>query len=244
MTTWIVSILLTAASFLLPAAQGSSTAELGPSISISLPSEIQSDTVQISYFLRGSFGGFGSYVKPTSGVHSYEIPTVVDGQAATEIRIIVYATGCEIQQFVHALDGDSHAIEEFVCQRPKMVELSGRLVATELVRNHDSELVVTYMAYWAHEFFGIDDGTVISYQLAAVSTNAEGMFEVELPCFKEDIDNPLSHRRAHFRLVLRDSKTGNPIAGNLLPDNQELRDELQGVRILSKYPDGMLFAGR
>jgi hypothetical protein len=31
---------------------------------------------------------------------SYEIPTMVDGKATTEIRMIVYASGCEIQQFV------------------------------------------------------------------------------------------------------------------------------------------------
>jgi len=81
-------------------AQTPKTASFLPSVSISLPPDILSETVQISYFLVGPFGGYGGYAARRTGVHSYEIPTMVDDKAATEIRMIVYASGCEIQQFV------------------------------------------------------------------------------------------------------------------------------------------------
>jgi len=34
-----------------------------PSVSITLPRDISSEAVQIRYFLRGPFGGYGGYVK-------------------------------------------------------------------------------------------------------------------------------------------------------------------------------------
>jgi hypothetical protein len=81
-------------------AQTPQTASFLPSVSISLPADVLSETVQISYFLVGPFGGYGGYVAQRTGVHSYEIPTMVEDKAATEIRMIVYASSCEIQQFV------------------------------------------------------------------------------------------------------------------------------------------------
>jgi hypothetical protein len=86
---------------LLPqSAQTPKSASFLPIVSISLPPDILSETVQISYFLVGPFGGHSGYTGQRTRVHSYEIPTMVNGKAATEIRMIVYASGCEIQQFV------------------------------------------------------------------------------------------------------------------------------------------------
>ncbi len=41
-----------------------------PSVSITLPRDISSEAVQIRYFLRGPFGGYGGYVKQQIGLHS------------------------------------------------------------------------------------------------------------------------------------------------------------------------------
>jgi hypothetical protein len=51
----------------------------------------------------------GGYAAQRPGVHSYEIPTMVGDKAATEIRVIIYALGCEIQTFVIPLAEDSRA---------------------------------------------------------------------------------------------------------------------------------------
>src|SRR6266699_2418414 len=143
---------------LLPqSAQTPKTASFLPSASISLPPDILSETVQISYFLVGPFGGYGGYAAQRTGVHSYEIPAIVEGKAATDIRMIVYASGCEIQQYVLPLAEHSRVNQEFQCQRAETVRLSGKIVPTALVSDNNAELVVTYMAYWAHGFYGIAD---------------------------------------------------------------------------------------
>src|SRR5580704_14515195 len=74
-----------------------------PSVSVLLPANISSQTVQISYFLIGPFGGYGDYTRQQPGLRSYEIPAVAEGKAAREIRMIVYASGCEIKTFVFPL---------------------------------------------------------------------------------------------------------------------------------------------
>ena len=241
MVGWVLAILLGMAGLLPQSTQTPKTASFLPSVSISIPPDILSETVQISYFLLGPFGGYGGYAAQRTGVHSYEIPTMVDGKAATEIRMIVYASGCEIQQFVVPLAEHSRGSQEFPCQPVETVKLSGHIVPDALVRDTNAELVVTYMAYWAHGFYGIADGFVTGFHLATVSPDANGMFQVDLPYFSVDAEASSSEQRASFRLMLRDSKTGNHIASNLEPEKQELRLQEHGLRIRSQYPDDLIF---
>jgi hypothetical protein len=237
----VLSILLVTSAFLSPAAQTPSKLGDFPPVSVLLPANIPSETVQISYFLIGPFGGYGGYTKPRPGLQSYEISALVEGRAASEIRMIVYASGCEIETFVLPLAGDFRLTEEFECQRAATVQLSGQIVPTELVRENNAELVVDYMAYWAHGFFGIADGTVTEFRLASVSPDANGMFQVELPYFSADAADSSSQRRASFWLMLRDSKTWNHIASNLEPEVPDLRLKEPGFQIRSHYPDGLRF---
>jgi hypothetical protein len=155
--------------------------------------------------------------------------------------MIVYASGCEIQQFVLPLAEHSRVSQEFPCQRVNTVKLSGKIVPSALVRDNNAELVVTYMAYWAHGFYGISDGFVTKFHLTTVSPDANGMFQVDLPYFSADAEASSSDQRASFWLMLRDSKTWNPIASNLEPDIPELRIEGHSLRIRSHYPDGLKF---
>lgn len=215
--------------------------EVLPSVSISLPQNVPSEKVQISYFLVGPFGGYGGYAPQRAGVHSYEIPAMVGDKAATEIRMIIYAPDCEIQTFVIPLVEDARVRQEFPCQRVVTVNLSGQIEPNELVHDNNAELVVTYMAYWAHGFYGIADGIVTEFLLATVSPDANGMFQVDLPYFGVDAAASSSQGRASFRLMLCDSKTWNHIASNLEPDMPELLDERHRLLIRSHYPDGLKF---
>jgi hypothetical protein len=237
----IFSIFLVTSAFLSPAAEIPSQSDGFPSVSVLLPANIPSESVQISYFLVGSFGGYGGYTKQRPGLQSYEISASVEGKAASEIRMIVYASGCEIKTFVLPVTEGSRPEQEFECQRAATVHLSGQIVPTELARENNAELVVDYMAYWAHGFFGITDGIVTKFRFATVSPDPNGAFQVELPYFTADVAASSSQPRASFRLMLRDSKTWNHIASNLEPEMPELRLKTHDLRILLHYPDGLRF---
>ncbi len=237
---WAFAILLGMGALQSLASQTSSTPD-SPSVSISLPPNIPSETVQIVYHLVGPFGGRGGYIKQGVGLHSYEIASSVEGKAATEIRMIVYALGCEIQTFVVPVADDSRVHREFECQPARSVTLSGQIVPNELVRDRNAELIVSYLAFWSHEFFGIVDGAVAEFQLATVTPDANGMFQVDLPQFSADTEPPSSQRRASLRFMLRDSKTWNVIASDLVPELPEFRSEDHSLRIQSYYPSGLKF---
>ena len=88
------------------------------------------------------------------------------------------------------------------------------------------------------------DHAVVSRSQSRVGTvvpNADGMFQMELPVFGPDAASPSSKTRTSFRLMLRDSKTGNLVASDLDPETQELRLQGHGLRIRSHYPPDLLF---
>ena len=172
-----LSILLVMSAFLSPAAQTPSKLDDFPCVSVLLPANIPSETVQLSYFLIGPFGGYGGYTKQRPGLQSYEISALVEGKAASEIRMIVYASGCEIKTFVLPVARGSGLTQEFECQRAATVQLSGQILPTELVRENKAELVVFYMANWSHGFFGVGDGMVTEFWLETVSPDSNGVFQ-------------------------------------------------------------------
>jgi len=235
------AILLFAAALQSLASQTTSGQGISPSVSILLPSNVPSEAVRIVYFMVGPFGGSGGYAEQRAGLRSYEVAASVDGKAASEIKMIVYASGCEIQTFVVPLADDSRVKQEFECKPVRSVVLSGQIVPRDLVQNKNAELVITYMAFWAHEFFGITDGAVAEIRLATVSPDENGMFQVDLPRFSEGAAPSSSQAGASLHLMLRDSKTWNPIAYNLEPKVIELRSADHGLRIRSAYPIGLKF---
>jgi hypothetical protein len=210
-----------------------------PFVSIVLPQDVPSDTVQISYYLVGPFGGHGGYAAQQFGVNSYQIPTVVDGKTATEIRAIAYAPGCEFQEFVIPLTEQSPVSREFVCQRVETVKLSGQIVPNELARYGNAELVITYMVRWAHDFFGIVDSPVTQFELVKISPHPDGRFDAGLPMISREGTH--SEPQASVCLMLRDSRTLNHIASNLEPDYAELRSEDRCLQVRTSNPAEMKF---
>ena len=91
------AILLGIAALQSLASQTASGPKGFPSISISLPVCVPSETVQIAYHLVGPFGGYGGYSQQRAGVRSYEIEASLEGKAATGAKLIVYAPGCELE---------------------------------------------------------------------------------------------------------------------------------------------------
>lgn len=212
-----------------------------PSVSILLPINVPSQTVQIAYQLIGPFGGYLTYMEPKAGLNSLEIEASLEGRAATEIRMIIYASGCEFQTVVLPLAADSKTTHEFYCEAARSVRLSGRIVTSDLTSIKDTELFINYRAFWAHHFFGIADGMVTEFRVATVDPEKDGTFRVELPYFKEDSalssEDPesASTLKADLSLRLDDPETGNRIAG-LIPVIREFRSALDGLRIRATYP--------
>ena len=213
-----------------------------PLVSISLPPSIPSELFQIFYLLSGPFGGASGYVQQHANLRAYEILASKDGHVATGIKILVYAPGCKIQRIDLALPKTSIVTKDFVCHGLPNVTLMGQIKPAQKPSMENGQLEINYMAYWAHEFFGIADGPVFEIRLGPVSVGNNGMFRVELPDFSLELPASASFQpSASLRLHLRDEKTGNPIVDNLIPELPEFRSPEGHLIISSAYPADLQF---
>jgi hypothetical protein len=212
------------------------TAQTAPAVSIELPSGIPSEEVQIKYSLRGSFGYVGGFMEPKPGLRAIRVNASNDeGQAATAIKILMYAPGCDFMTF-NLLLGAAVIPERFVCNSLPKVSLSGE-VPSELVGGHSAEIVVTYNAYWWGD---CGDCTVTTVVLATVPTGKDGTFHAEFTDLSSRGNSSVPFSGGDLSLTLRDSKTWNHLSTFLVPESLDLKTGL-GLKIQSSYPANLKF---
>src|SRR5215831_3210684 len=116
-----------------------------PKISLTLPSGIASETVQIDYFLTGPFGGHGGFVRAERKKASYEIEPFVDDRPAENIKIIAFLPGCEIAFLDFAFSG-TRIEQRLDCSPLGSISLRGQLLPASLTQAQSREIEVNYLA--------------------------------------------------------------------------------------------------
>jgi len=231
-------LMLLGLPFLLDEA-GRGQEEEPPSFEIRLPSEIRSEQVQLTYYLTGPFGSAGSFLKAEPERNAYLIGTSVNHQAAETLKVIFYAPGCQIVTISVQSLSESEKSKDVSCEDLPPISFNGRVELPEALRRRPYEVEITYMAYWAHIFFGIEDGMVRTFNLARVTPDESGTFHVPLPNFTKDAVTNSFHRDAGLRFIARELDTNN-IVSLLAPTNVQGR-YLGDVPIKPKYPNEVVF---
>lgn len=217
---------------LLLVASVTALAQDSPSVKISVPTEVSCEQLQIIYFMRGPFGGYGGHVEQKQNMTHYIINADVGGKNADEIKIVAYAPGCDFQKFEYALAPSTAIQTAFNCNKLPTMLLKGRIQRYSPPPEVSGEVTVYYMASWTHDFFGIKDGMVTQIPVARAVPNKDGAFEMKLPDFTASSHTPDVVNDGSFCLLLGDAETGNPIARQLVPkDYATVTGELQ-VRLL------------
>ena len=205
-----------------------------PPFEIRLPSEVRSEQVQVRYYLAGPFGAKGGFLKAEPERNSYLIETSVNHQAADSLRVILYAPGCQIVTFSFDSISDAEKGADVNCEDLPPLTFSGRVELPEALRARPYEVEISYLAYWAHTFFRIEDGPVTSFVLARVAPTESGDFHVELPNFTKDVVTASYRRHAGLQFIARELDTGNIVAF-LAPVNVHENDS-RDLAIKPKYP--------
>ena len=206
---------------------------------IRLPPEIRSEQVQVRYFLTGPFGGQGSFLKAEPEQNAYLIGTSVNHQAAETLKVILYAPGCQIVTIVVPSLSESEKATDVSCEDLPPITFNGRVELPEPLRSRHYEVEITYMAYWAHDFFGIADGLITTFHLARVTPDEGGAFQVLLPNFTKDAVTESFHRNAGLQFIARERDTGN-IVSFLVPANEEWKN-LRDLPLKPKYHTPVVF---
>ena len=201
-----------AAQFLPPLLSDQENIRHLPEISISLPSNVRSETVQGQYFLSGTFGGAGGYINAKPDVGSYRIEASVKGSPAKQVKIVLYADGCRTQKFVVTLKTTTEE-RNFDCEPMPTVTLRGVITYFRSSRNKDVRLEFDYLASWVCSFFGLYDCMVPTFRVATAVPESDGSFSVVLPDFTQDPNEQaiLPCCKGEFLVVLRESQTGNVV---------------------------------
>lgn len=211
-----------------PAAAVQDSASQQPAaITLSLPTGIPSETVQINYFMIGPFGGYGGIVRKEKGRTSYDIVASVDGKPAVNVKVIAYLPGCEIETLEIPVQGTmlSRALS---CKPLERISLHGQISPVSITQEQPTGVVVDYLALWDHKFFGIMDGMVTTIRLATIIPDQNGHFEIAIP----DFHKQTNLGEGEFRFTLAGTKSGNIIA--FLKPTDEDRDS-QGLRVRTSY---------
>jgi hypothetical protein len=215
-----------------PSTSQDQASKRSPIVSLVLPSGIPSEDVQIDYFMGGSFGGYGDFVRTEKNRLTYNIYASVNGHPAKGIKVIAYLPGCEIATLdIPVLSARSE--RHLPCKPLASITLLGRILPVSMTLEEPTEVEVSYLAMWDHQFFGISDGMVTTIRLATVVPDDNGRFEVKLPdLYKQKLGDGL------FQFLLRHSITGNIIA-SLRP--LESDTDSDGLKVRSSYPPVMQF---
>ena len=116
---------------------------------------------------------------------------------------------------------------------------NGRVELPEPLRSRPYQVEINYMAYWAHDFFGIADGAVATFHLGRVTPDEDGAFQVPIPNFTKDVVTDSFHRNAGLQFIARERDTGN-LVSLLVPANEEWKN-LRDLPLKAKYPNPVLF---
>ena len=152
----------------------------GPLISLFLPRGFPSETVQVEYFLSGSFGGYGEFVRPQHDRQTVEFRAAVNGKPADRIQVIAYLPGCELVVFDFPLAGTATWLQ-LECKPLGTVTLHIRIPKAYVGRK--VEVRVSYLAEWVRKFLGIVDGMETIFTISRIVPNDSGEFLVDVPDF-------------------------------------------------------------
>ena len=194
-----------------------------------LPENFPSEAAQIRYFASGPQEGYGGFLKEEPGKNDYELSV-----PGTKVQVIAYLPGCQFDTLV--LTTETPTTQELDCRPLRLLTLSGRIVPEDALAGRTATVEASYVASWAHEFFGIADGMVPTFRVATAAPKEDGTFEISLPDFAEDGVATRWELKGEWQFLLREVGTGNILA-NLKPTE---RDGI-GLPVRSSYPKGVTF---
>lgn len=203
---------------------------------------VDTSGLMIFYHLTGPFGGYSSFVKGKLNVSAYPIKLSVNNKPAETLKAIIYCPGYQIALIkVPSLSASRDKSEEVQLKPAPFINLSGTIILPADQSTDDFKIYIEYLAPWEHEFFGILDGAVARFDIAAVGVAKDGSFSVELPDLTPDPATNDFTEHGEFIFTARNLKTYN-ILFRLEP--AESRGKFLGLQVASHYLYGLRFYPR
>jgi hypothetical protein len=186
----------------------------------------------VRYFISGAFGGVGGAVEADNGVAS--IPLQFEGKSAAAVKVILFKPGCEITVLSVDVNASAARSADFSCRPLPLIHLRGRMGSPE--RDRAVDAIIRYDAHWSHNFFGIRDGMIQTFELGRARVDANGRFEVTVPDFSKDVTS----KNASLSVLVIEHDTGNLVARLVPPP--VFQYEGLALKILPSYDYEIAFS--
>ncbi len=69
------------------------------SILLLFPKGVDTDELQINYYITGSFGGYSNHIRTKPKTRSYKIPTSHEGKQAKTLKLAIYSPKYQVMTF-------------------------------------------------------------------------------------------------------------------------------------------------
>jgi hypothetical protein len=225
-------------AFLIVSSANAQSPPQTPVLRLFLPGNIPSDKIEVDYALYGTFGAHSRYGRAKPDSAFVEIPLVVEGSTANEVKVLAWAPGCRVEEFDIKVGGlDLH--DSYSCDQLPFVLLAGQVDQSVALRQRrTAEVRVDYLAGWGCSFFGFSDCMVPQFSIGTAKIDPTGRFEISLPDFSSDPAYKALSATDGFEIVLRQVNTEDI---SLRPRSKLLRTLDGSLKAASVYPNPVLF---
>ncbi len=141
------------------------------------------------------------WIVSESGEESYDVAGISPGPVS-RFRGILYAPGCALQLADFAIAEAKNYSYVFPCEPVKQIEIQGTVIDPQRLSESRMTIDAKYVATWAENFFGYDDGTETEIPLGSVA-NLDGQNR-----FRLSIPNLGTQKGGEIRIWLRDDASG------------------------------------
>jgi len=210
----------------------------GKAISVHFPQNVNTNGMQIIFYLTGSFGGYSSFVRTKSNVWNYEIPTSHEGKSAKTLKLIIYSPDYRIKIFDFPTLEDQKKSIEVKLESSKTVPFSGKVTLSNQLNAENLQLQVSYTLVWQCVFFQLPDCLLGFMPITFVNLEKDGRFKVYLPDFAGDKVITSFGKSGEFSFSLQDKQSGKSLFRLKPKDNSKGFGKIQAA---FSYPNEMVF---
>jgi hypothetical protein len=152
------------------------------------------------------------WMKASEGKDSYQIQGLAAG-LPSRFKAIFYAPGCALQTLDLTIADAQSARYSFRCDPVSQTEIVGVVERLDRLYQHKVTIEAKYVAQWAGDFFGYEDGTSTDIPLGTVATLDEASrFRLAVPDFNNDGIVRVQKLAGEIRLWARDRVSGELVA--------------------------------
>ncbi len=156
------------------------------SILLLFPKGVDTDELQINYYITGSFGGYSNHIRIKPKTRSYKISTSHEGKEARTLKLTVSSPKYQVMTFDFPTLENQRKNIQLKFKPLGTVPFNGRILSTARLNPEKWQLQILYIPGWQCGYFGFLECLLGHIPITLANFDKSGRFTVNLPDFAND----------------------------------------------------------